>query len=134
VNFGLVFNFTGKGKTTPRGNLLVMRHLANGDVCRIKSNAIDAPAVVGKTAGYSGKGNYGCTRPNGTTYDGIGNMSILGWLEDNGEPGSSSSLVPDRFWVNMTVPNSKLVMPAPATTYAQPLTGGNIQVPQPSSR
>jgi hypothetical protein len=134
VNFGLVFNFTGKGKTTPRGNLLVMRHLANGDVCRIKSNAIDAPAVVGKTASYSGKGNYGCTRPNGTTYDGIGNMSILGWLEDNGEPGSSSSLVPDRFWVNMTVPNSKLVMPAPATTYAQPLTGGNIQVPQPSSR
>ena len=131
VSFGLSFTFTGKGKTTPRGNLVVIRHLANGDVCRAKSNAIDAPAVVGKTASFTGKGNYGCVRPNGETYDGIGNQTILGWVEDNGE--GSNATGPDKFWINMSAPGSKLLLGTPASTNARPLTGGNIQVPQPSS-
>jgi hypothetical protein len=88
-------------------------------------------AVVGKTASFSGKGNYGCVKPNGETYDGIGNQTILGWLEDNGE--GSTATGPDRFWINMSVPNSKLLLATPASTNARPLTGGNVQVPQPSS-
>jgi len=132
VSFGLVFNFTGKNKTNPRGNLVVLRHLANGDICRAKSNAIDAPAVVNNTASFSGKGNYSCTKPDGTTYDGVGNQTLLGWVEDNGQ--GSTATGPDRFWINVNAPNSVLAMGANGPLNAQPLTGGNIQVPQPSSR
>ena len=131
VSFGLSFTFTGKGKTIPRGNLVVIRHLTNGDICRAKSNAIDAPAVVGKTASFSGKGNYACVRPTGETYDGVGNQTMLGWVEDNGE--GSTAIAADRFWINMNVPSSKLLIAAPASTNARSLTGGNVQVPQPSS-
>jgi hypothetical protein len=130
ISFGLVFNFTGKGKTVPRGNLVVIRHKTNGDVCRGKSNDIDAPAVVGNTASFSGKANYGCTRPDGTTYDGAGNQVVTGWVEDNGQ--GSNATAPDRFWVRLTAPNSLLLMPNAASTSAAELTGGNIQVPQPS--
>jgi hypothetical protein len=129
VSFGLVFNFTGKGKTLPRGNLVVIRHLTNGDVCRGKSNDIDAPAVVGNTASFSGKANYGCTRPDGTTYDGAGNQIVTGWVEDNGQ--GSNATAPDRFWVRLTAPNSLLLMPSAASANAAELTGGNLQVPQP---
>jgi hypothetical protein len=129
VNFGLVFNYTGKGKTAPKGNLVVIRHLTNGDVCRGKTNAIDAPAVSGKTASFSGKGNYGCTRPNGTTYDGAGNITLTGWVEDNGQ--GSNATGPDRFWISIPATNSVLKMPATASAQAKPLLGGNIQVPQP---
>jgi hypothetical protein len=132
VSFGLVFNFTGKNKTNPRGNLVVLRHLANGDICRAKSNAIDAPAVVNNTASFSGKGNYSCTKPDGTTYDGVGNQTLLGWVEDNGQ--GSTATGPDRFWINVNAPNSVLAMGGNGPSSAQPLTGGNIQVPQPSSQ
>ena len=131
VSFGLVFNFTGKNKTNPRGNLVVLRHLANGDICRAKSNAIDAPAVVNNTASFSGKGNYSCTKPDGTTYDGVGNQTLLGWVEDNGQ--GSTATGPDRFWINVNAPNSVLAMGGNGPLNAQQLTGGNIQVPQPSS-
>jgi len=131
VSFGLSFTFTGKGRTIPRGNLVVIRHLTNGDICRAKSNAIDAPAVVGKTASFSGKGNYACVRPTGETYDGVGNQTMLGWVEDNGE--GSTAIAADRFWINMNAPSSKLLIAAPASTNARSLTGGNLQVPQPSS-
>ena len=129
VNFGLVYTFTGKGKTTPRGNLLVMRHLENGDVCRAKSNGIGAPGVVGSDASFSGKGNYVCTTPEGSSYDGAGNISILGWVRDNGEPGASSTETPDLFWIRVVAPESQLLMPMGVPANAAPLIGGNIQVP-----
>jgi hypothetical protein len=128
VNFSLSVNFTGKGRTTPRGNFIAIRHKANGDLCRAKSNAIDAPAISGNSASFSGKGNYVCTRPDGTTYDGIGNKTILGWMQDNGEPGSSAT-TPDRAWIRMVVPNSALAMAVPASANAKPLVAGNVHVP-----
>ena len=67
-------------------------------------------------------------RPDGTSYDGIGNQSILGWVQDNGD--GSTTAGPDKFWINMNVPNGRLAIPSPAAANAQPLTGGNIQVPK----
>jgi hypothetical protein len=124
VSFGLVYRFTGKGKDTPRGNLLVIRHMENGDTCRAKSNGMGAPAVWENTAAFSGKGNFVCTRPDGTTYDSAGNVAITGWVEDGGGE--------DRFWVN--IPGTVLAMPKPAAANAVLLTGGNIQVPQRSRK
>jgi hypothetical protein len=133
VNFGLVYRLVGK-KGTPRGNLLVTRHLANGDICRAKSNGLGAAAVIDNTASFSGKGNYVCRRPDGSEYDGAGNLNFLGWVEDNGEPGSHAADDADRFWIRVPAPNSQLLMMKPPATHAEDLMGGNIQVPQPSSR
>ena len=124
VSFALSYAFTGNNK--PRGNLVAIRHLANGDECRSKSNGIGAPAVNGNAASFSGKGNYVCTRPDGSTYDGAGNLSFVGWVQDNGE--GSNATGPDRVWLKIDAPNSKLAMPAPASTNARPLTNGNVQV------
>jgi hypothetical protein len=129
VSFGLVVNYTGKGKTTARGNLVVVRHHADGSSCRAKSNAIDAPAIVGTTATYSGKANYGCVDALGNSLPGgAGNLTLTGYVEDNGEPGSSAAASPDKFWVRVF---GELMMTSPAnSTNAKPLTGGNIQVPK----
>lgn len=133
VNFGFSFALQGNGKNaTQRGHILVMRHRANGDVCRVKSNQLGPAAVnqANAVATFSGKANYVCTTPDGVTYDGAGNLDLYGWVQDNGQPGSSSSGTPDEFWVNVETTNSTLAMPTPAADNAQPLTGGDIQVPQ----
>lgn len=129
VSFGLVFNFVGKGKTTPRGNLVVVRHHTDGSSCRAKSNAIDAPAIVGNTATFSGKANYSCVDASGVALSGgAGNLTLTGYVEDNGEPGSSAATNPDKFWVRVM---GELYMPLSGAANAKLLTGGNIQVPQP---
>jgi hypothetical protein len=127
VNFGLVF--TNPSKKALRGNLVVIRHMPNGDICRAKSNGLEAPAIVSNAASFAGKGNYSCTRPDGTLYDGSGNLTITGWVQDNGQ--GSTATGPDKFWVKVSgALNSNLVMPGTSAN-AAPLTGGNIQVPQP---
>lgn len=130
VNFGFSFALQGHGKSaTQRGHILVMRHRANGDVCRVKSNQLGPAAVDpgNAVATFSGQANYVCTTPDGVTYDGAGNLNLYGWVQDNGTPGSAT---PDEFWVNVETTNSTLAMPTPAADNAQPLTGGDIFVPQ----
>ncbi|HSE51862.1 MAG TPA: putative Ig domain-containing protein [Gemmatimonadales bacterium] len=133
VSFGMVVNYTGKGKTTARGNLVVVRHHADGSTCRAKSNAIDAPAITNYAtyglATFTGKANYACVDALGVTLPGgAGNLTLTGYVEDNGEPGSSAATSPDKFWVKVF---GELMMTTPATsTTAKTLTGGNIQVPK----
>src|SRR5688572_4214745 len=129
VSFGLVVNYTGKGKTTARGNLVVVRHHADGSTCRAKSNAIDAPAIIGATATFTGKANYACVDALGVLLPGgAGNLTLTGYVEDNGEPGASAAASPDKFWVKVY---GELMMTTSAnSTNAKPLTGGNIQVPK----
>jgi len=120
VSFGFSFTAT-KGKTTPRGGLVVVRHLAGGGVCRAKSNAMDAPAVVGNIATLGGKGNYNCVVNNVTTVS-QGNINLIAVAEDWATSGANA----DKFRVKAM---DKLDM---ATTVV--LAGGNVQVPQPSSK
>ena len=128
VNFGLVF--MNPSKKAVRGNLLVIRHMTNGDICRVKSNGLEAPAITQNAASWAGKGNYNCSRPDGTQYDGSGNLTITGWVQDNGQ--GSTATGPDKFWVKVSgALNNNLVMPGTGPANAASLTGGNIQVPQP---
>jgi uncharacterized repeat protein (TIGR01451 family) len=123
VSFGLSFTYT-KGKTTPRGGLVVIRHHADGGDCRIKSNSLDAPAVIGTTASYTGKGTYTCEDAAGLETASQGNLSLLGYVEDNATPGAGF----DKFWIQAAY--GEVSMPSPAKDNAALLTGGNIQVPQ----
>jgi hypothetical protein len=125
VSFGLSFTYGGKGKTSVRGGLVVVRHHADGRRCRVKSNSMDAPAVSGTTASLSGKGNYTCVDANGVTTASAGNQTVLGYVEDNGTSGGGQ----DKFWIRAY---GELMMTLQAPANALLLTGGNIQVPQPS--
>jgi hypothetical protein len=124
VSFGLSFTYTGKGKTGFRGGWVVVKHHEDGSECRVKSNQMNAPAVVGNTATLSGKSNYSCVDAFGQTTASAGNLSSLGYVEDNGTSGVGQ----DKFWISAF---GELLMPAPASANAAVLTGGNIQVPQP---
>lgn len=125
VSFGMSFTYTGKGKTGFRGGWVVVKHLADGGVCRVKSNSMSAPAVNGTTASLSGKTNYTCVDANGVTTASAGNISAVGYVEDNGTSGAGQ----DKFWIDAY---GTLKMPSPAVSNAKTLSGGNIQVPQPS--
>jgi hypothetical protein len=126
VSFGLSFTYQ-KGKTTPRGGLVIVRHHSDGGRCRVKSNSMDAPAVSGTTASFSGKGNYSCVDGTGATTASAGNLSLTGYVEDNG----TSGIAQDKFWIRAY---GELLMALQAPANAVLLTGGNIQVPQPSGK
>jgi hypothetical protein len=130
VSFG--FSYTQNAKNL-RSGFVVIRHMADGGVCRIKSNnQMNAPAVNGNTVALSGKGNYVCTDALGVTQASQGNVNISAFAEDNGTSGNGQ----DRFWVSnaATVATNYLKMATPAGTQAALLTGGNVQVPQPSGK
>jgi uncharacterized repeat protein (TIGR01451 family) len=145
VNFGFSYTVT-KGRTTPRGGLVVIRHLASGGVCRLKSNALDLPAVgtiPGTTYGYvtlNGRGTYSCVDAFGVAIPnaGQGNLDITAYAEDRATSGAGY----DRFWVTSSAP--ALMGPAGSTQHMNTLkmagpgndparnkvvTGGNIQIP-----
>jgi hypothetical protein len=136
VSFGFSYTLT-KGKSTPRSGFVVIRHMAAGGVCRIKSNnQLNAPAVNGNTVTLSGKGNYSCVDANGLVIVGQsqGNVTIGAYAEDNATSGADA----DKFWVT----NSASVTPnylkmdgsGGAAANAIKLRGGNVQVPQPENR
>jgi hypothetical protein len=116
----------------PRSGFVVVRHLADGGVCRLKSNnQMNAPAVNDNKVTLSGKGNYTCSDAFGNTTASQGNITISAYAEDN----DTSGIDQDKFWVSnaaVVAPNpNNLQMTGPAGTYALTLTGGNVQVPQP---
>ena len=131
VSFGFSYTLT-KGKSTPRSGFVVIRHMAGGGVCRVKSNnQMNAPAVNGNTVTLSGKGNYSCVDANGQTLASQGNVTIGAYAEDNATSGADA----DKFWVTngaAVTPNYlKMNGTGGAALNAIKLRGGNIQVPQP---
>jgi uncharacterized repeat protein (TIGR01451 family) len=122
-----------KGKDTTKGSLLVIRHLPDGSIVRLKSNAMDGLAVgedrdvfgnIYGWASFNGKATFqavGWPEP-------IGNHEFVAYVEDNDEPGAGA----DRFWVQVVkdgVVNDDLSLPEPATINAETLGGGNFVVP-----
>ncbi len=118
--------------TRVRGSLLLIRHLADGTIFRIKSNVIFGMAI-GEEGGsdpfgwasFSGKCTYlepGWPEPEG-------NYRFVTYVEDHGEPGAGA----DRFWVELRDRDSNVVlglsMADPATDNAVTIEGGNIVVP-----
>jgi hypothetical protein len=127
TNFGYTMKYNKKGKKV-KGNLLLIRHLADGSIYRVKSNALNGLAL-GDTgsftwASFSGKATYqepGWPEP-------IGNHQFLVYVEDHGVPGAGA----DRFWIQVNDGDGNpvaLTMDAPADANAQTLEGGNIVVP-----
>lgn len=136
--FSFGFSYTlSKGKSAPRSGFVVVRHMANGGTCRMKSNnQMEAPAVNGNTVIITGKGNYSCTDALGAPVAGqsAGNIQVSLYGEDWGTSGKDT----DKVWVsnnaNLGVGlTNYLQMPGAGGAAANTvfLRGGNIQVPQP---
>jgi hypothetical protein len=116
LQFGFSFKYDKKGF---KGQMLVMEHLADGSVTRLKSNSLSSLSIVGNRALVLGKANM--LYADGTS---LGNLSFRLDATDNGEPGTS-----DLFGLKTTTPGGASIA---AFSIDPPSTilGGNVQVPQ----
>ena len=129
TTFGFTFKYNKSG-SNPQGNVLVVRHLADGTIYRMKSNALDGLALSPAASAYgyasfTGKATF--LEPRATTA--LGNYSFTGYVEDRAEPGANA----DRFWLSLRSPAGEVVAPlslgGTADANAAVLSGGNVSVP-----
>ena len=130
TNFGYTMKYGRNGKTL-KGNLLMIRHLRDGTMYRLKSNALDAlalgedPTVPMGWASFSGKATY----LDPTMTDAEGNHSFLVYVEDLDEPGTGT----DRFWIKVNDKNRDVIAESSfdetAAANATTISGGNIVAP-----
>ena len=122
VNVGFVMRYN-KGGTSLQGNLIAIRHFADGTIARMKSNSLGALALTDNGCGvasFTGKATY--THWDGIQYVTTGNNAFTIYSEDCNNPGTGI----DKFWMSAA---GSLNMPGPVSTNKTPLTGGNIAVP-----
>ena len=132
TNFGFTMKYSKRGRNV-KGSLLLVRHLPDGTIYRVKSNALYGLALGerradGETCGwasFSGKATYlepGWPEP-------VGNHQFVAYVEDCDEPGTGV----DRFWIQVKDRDRVLIeamsMEAGAIDNAEELTGGNIVAP-----
>lgn len=130
TNFGFTMKYNKKGEKV-KGNLLLIRHLPDGSIYRVKSNALYGLALGESLdpafgwASFSGKATYlepGWPEPEG-------NYEFLVYVEDHNEPGTGV----DQFWIEVKDKDRAVVlvmsMDREATENTVALQGGNIAVP-----
>lgn len=130
TNFGYTMKYNKKA-TKVQGSLLMIRHMADDQKYRIKSNAIyglalgDDSSIPMGWASFSGKTTYlepGMPEPQG-------NHEFTAYVEDHDQPGNGI----DRFWLvtrdkdGVLIPD--LSVTEPAVGEALEIMGGNIVVP-----
>ena len=128
TTFGYTMKYNKKA-TSVQGSLLVIRHLADGTIYRVKSNALQGLAL-GEDAGvpmgwasFSGSSTYlepGWPEPKG-------NHAFTVYVEDRNEPGTGV----DRFWISVA---NGMTMGRAGPDDAVSLQGGNIVVPHKASK
>ena len=122
--------YNKKGQNV-QGSLLLIRHLPDDSIYRVKSNALyglalgDDPSIPMGWASFSGKATYlepGWPEP-------LGNYEFVVYVEDRNEPGAGV----DRFWIEVKDQNRYIVpvmsMEREATDNTVEIEGGNIAVP-----
>jgi hypothetical protein len=125
TNFGFHVDYTKKGNTA-KGSILVIRHLQDGTIYRMKSNAMESLAIGDGDgfdwATFTGKATY--SEPGAEP---VGNHAFTAYVEDSGTPSPGG----DRIWIEVTSDDLPvaLSLPRSATDHALPLAGGNTSVP-----
>ncbi|MDX1746576.1 MAG: hypothetical protein R3324_11615, partial [Halobacteriales archaeon] len=125
TNFGFTISYNKKA-TNVRGSFLLIRHLDDGSVYRVKSNAIEGLSVGEEPdfgwASFTTKATY----RDPSMAEPEGNYEVTAYVEDR-EAG-------DRLWLQvrdrdgMVVDDLSLDTPAPENTVA--ISAGEIVVPQ----
>jgi hypothetical protein len=125
TNFGFTMRYNKKG-TRVQGNFLLIRHMPDGTIFRIKSNALFGLAIGENGdfgwATFSGKATYaepGWPEPEG-------NYSFVVYVEDHGQSG-------DQIWIEIQDRTGEVVgvisFGGEASESLVPLEGGNLIVP-----
>ena len=129
TNFGFTMKYNKNGNKV-QGSLLVIRHMSDGSVYRVRSNSLKGLSLGSDGffdwASFAGKTTF--QEPGWT--DSVGNHGFIVYVEDH-HAGA------DRFWIEVTDKDdlpTDLSFPAPAVDEAVPLGGGNVTVPQTSKR
>jgi|GEM_PF-2282518 len=140
TNFGFTMKYNKKGASV-QGSFLLIAHLEDGSIVRLKSNALYGLAIIEKTypgiASFSGKCVYRRVDADGTVLAEAGNQEFTVYVKDMNEPGAGNDLV--WFTAKLTVAgedpfsldsdgNGKV----DENEYVS-LGGGNIVVPHTSS-
>ena len=140
TNFGYTMKYNKKGLNV-QGGLLVIRHLADGSIYRIKSNALDGLSIIDTgipgIASFSGKCTYVGPDSPLDSYglpETEGGLQFTAYVEDWNEPGTGA----DEFWFNVFGKEFSLDLDGdnrvdstsdPATNELISLGGGNVVVP-----
>ena len=130
VSIGFTAKYN-KGGSSQQGNLIVVRHHADGTVSRLKVNALGS-LVLGRDASVpmgwvtlTGKATYTTWNAAQSEYVTIGNQNFALYGEDRSTQGAGA----DRLWLGgpgvLTMPGTLFT----AAANAQTLTGGNIALP-----
>jgi len=133
TNFGFTMKYS-KNAGNVKGSLLVIRHLADGTIYRVKSNAlyglalgeipVDDAGTLG-WASFSGKATY--QEPGWP--EAIGNHEFVVYLEDHNEPGNGT----DALWIEVHGKDGigipVMSMERPAVDNTEEIQHGNIIVP-----
>ncbi len=128
TNFGYTMKYNKKA-TNVKGGILLIRHLNDGSIYRIKSNALSGLALGETTsygwASFSGKATY--LEPSWLEPE--GKHKFITYVEDHGEPGVGV----DHFWIEIKdkngTPISAMSMDRPTLDNTIVISGGNIVVP-----
>jgi hypothetical protein len=130
INFGFQAKATvNNRKTVYQGGLLVIRHKPNGDEIRVKSNVFDGYSISGNAVTFTGKATYSV---NGVTLAGD-NYPFTGYAQDNGTPGAGV----DKFGLYYAKSPNEIATASALSSLvssAKTISGGNVQVPQPSKK
>jgi hypothetical protein len=118
-----------KKATNVKGNLVLIRHLRDDTIYRVKSNALYGLALGEGDgfgwASFSGKATY----QDPSMIEPEGNHEFIIYVEDWNEPGSGI----DRVWLEVHdkdgIVIDKMSMPRSAGEHTVPIGGGNIVVP-----
>lgn len=128
TNFSYTMKYNRK-QANIQGSLLIIRHLPNGSIYRVKSNALYGLALGAQSghgwASFAGKGTF----QDPTMIEPEGNHEFVTYVEDRGERGAGI----DRFWLRVfdrdDLPIQELSLPETAVGNAVVIGGGNIAVP-----
>lgn len=130
ANFGFTISYNKKA-TNVRGSFVLIRHLDDSTIYRVKSNAIEGLSVGDEDgfgwASFTTKATY--IDPSMT--DAEGNYEVTVYVEDHGSDG-------DRLWIQVRDRNGVVVdelsLATPATSNAISISRGSITVPHTPSR
>ncbi|XUX00031.1 MAG: InlB B-repeat-containing protein [Dehalogenimonas sp.] len=130
TNFGFTMKYNNKGQQV-QGSLIIIAHLPDGSIYRIKSNALYGLALNNLTgiATFSGKCTYLYPNPiPGGDPINVGGQEFMIYIDDNNNPGDGI----DQFWFNML--GQPFSLDGDTDNQAdsveiQPINGGNIVAP-----
>jgi hypothetical protein len=127
TSFGFVTKY-GKNGTNAKGSLLIIRHMADGSIYRLKSNSLSALSLgTGTNYGWVsliGKSTFSYVRPDGTSQGG-GNYTFTMYAEDRNQPGTGS----DVFSIKATAPTGSFSAAGLTSPTRFTISGGNIVAP-----